>query len=145
MISIKKVEGQELRLLTDTFKEYISLENTDIEHIVAFDGNTPLGFIEILMKNDIVEIINMYVNVHERGQGLGDGILRAALNYAEKSGIKWAIFNGDKNNTFFIKEGFTLLKNTVVPEEIKDSFKSHDPNKTYCCNIQKFFDKGCKK
>ena len=147
MITVRKVLVNEIEALREFYKECSSFRiNNGSEFIVAFKNNQPLGFAKIALKRNIAEIIMIYVNPKERGQGLGDAILRTTLNCIEKYGYLWVLTSDNPHlNHFFIKEGFILLEDVIDFEDFKCSIEKYNPSDTYCCKIPEFFQKGCRK
>lgn len=145
MITVRKIDEEEAKSLFDFYQDIISEVSSKHEFIAAMDNNDFLGFSQIAVGQEIAEIINIYVNESERGQGLGDGLLRTTLNYFEKNGYLWTIAGENKHlNEFLRKEGFVLLGEAMISEDIKDLMKHYNPLSTYYCNIPLFFNKGCK-
>ncbi|SNR88489.1 Acetyltransferase (GNAT) domain-containing protein [Anaerovirgula multivorans] len=146
MITVRKILRDEIEALVDFYQDNVFYEeDSNQEFIVAFDNNQFLGFTQIDIGQHIAEIINIYVNENERGQGLGDGLLRATLNYLEKNGYLWTLVQDNiQLNGFLRKEGFVLLREASISTAIMDAIKDYDSNSTYYCNIPLFFKKGCK-
>ncbi len=144
MITIRKISNHELTTIKSFYGEL--LETIEIQRgdfIVAFDDKFPLGFAQIILYENITEILTLYVNVDERGQGLGDGILRSALNYAINHGQTWAFYQkDDKLSDFLIKEGFRVLSDKKQLDQI-DQYIDFGGTKIQYCNIMEFFQQDC--
>ncbi|SES69124.1 Acetyltransferase (GNAT) domain-containing protein [Natronincola peptidivorans] len=149
MIVIKKISDSEMKVLSTYYEEckFFKEAISSSEYIAALDENTPLGFAEITFYEKMLPVIKrMYVNKEERGQGLGDGILRATLNYVLSNGYSFTVIEGNDNlSNFYKKEGLLLMKDVKAPKGYQGYFNQYDQNQTFFCNISSFFIKGCKK
>ncbi|AOY77250.1 GNAT family N-acetyltransferase [Clostridium formicaceticum] len=149
MITIRKATKEDILVLSNTYKGQFVFEDIPNveEYIIALDGNVPLGFSKIkFYDKDLVEIAAIYINPEERGQRLGDGIFRAALNYAEKQGYLWGVIQDAKKQglfNFLRKEGLRLLSETDVPKNLQTYLWKYDLESSFFCDIPLFFKQGC--
>ncbi|MCC5909867.1 MAG: GNAT family N-acetyltransferase [Clostridiaceae bacterium] len=151
MIIIKKANKKEEDKLFSCYKHCLSINNHNpsheqFEYIIVLDGESILGFCEIQFKSTYFsEIKSIYIKKEERNQGLGDGVLRASLNYILKNNYKYALIEGNAYiNNFLMKEGILLLKDVDMPSNIPKKFQNYDFHTYFFCDINLFFEKGCK-
>lgn len=151
MIIMRKASEEDKKILFSfyddcPFFKNLNIPNNICEFIVALDNKVPIGYSQINFNhNKLAEISAIYINEKERLQGLGDGILRTALNYIESKGCQWAIIRGDKKlDDFLYKEGLQPLNKLALPNEIIQYLEKHDSSTTFFCDIPSFFNRGCK-
>ncbi|SDK48036.1 GNAT family N-acetyltransferase [Natronincola ferrireducens] len=148
MVIIRRALEEDKIILANFYRDYWFWNNTKVDHeyMIILDKKKLLGFSEIKnFNNFIAEIINIYVNEDVRNQGLGDGLLRASMNYIEKNGSEWVVIQQNEAlENFLFKKGLQLLKDIKVPPSIREYLKEYNNSTTLLCNIPLFFQKGCK-
>ncbi|MEM6372004.1 MAG: GNAT family N-acetyltransferase [Pseudomonadota bacterium] len=80
----------------------------DALHVLAMDGDNPVGCARILLSGDIAKIGRVCVLVHVRGTGLGAALIHACLDVArEQAGARRAVLGAQTHAlTFYEKLGF---------------------------------------
>ena len=80
-----------------------SLENT---MVVENDGLI-VGCGALKLVNDLAIIIYIFILPEHRGQGFGDGLTRAMINYADRRNIKKMYLLSNKSSNYYMRLGFT--------------------------------------
>ncbi len=114
-----------------------SIDNGSIYYVVE-DNSEIVGGCKFNVIDEYAIINFLVINENRRGENLGDGLLRAVLNYCSSQGVKNVFFMGD--NHYFIKKGFLKVK-----EADEDLFSKIEiyTNSILRCDIEEFFKKGC--
>lgn len=91
-------------------------------HLLARDGDTPLGTARLLLKGEVGKIGRVCVLPPARGTGLGAALIRAALaELARQPGVRFAHLGSQSHATgFYEKLGFV-----VEGDEFLDAGISH--------------------
>ena len=91
-------------------------------HLLAFDGNRPVGTARILLKGPVGKIGRVCVLPEARGTGLGAALIRAALEVLRaQPGVSDAYLGSQSHATgFYEKLGFA-----VEGEEFQDAGIPH--------------------
>jgi predicted GNAT family N-acyltransferase len=91
-------------------------------HLLAFDGNRPVGTARILLKGPVGKIGRVCVLPEARGTGLGAALIRAALEVLRaQPGVSEAYLGSQSHATgFYEKLGFA-----VEGEEFQDAGIPH--------------------
>ncbi len=76
----------------------------------------------------------LLINTMDRGNNLGDGLLKATLNYLFVNGIEKVYF--EKCNNYLIKKGFKVTNNS---KEIKEAKHIKVNDKFLVCQLNNFF------
>ena len=92
--------------------EEIELDEDDPHafHVLALEGNTPVGCGRMVAHDGYVKIGRMAVLNKRRGEGIGRSILAFLMNHAREQGIRRAVLHAQ-----LTAEGF-YLKNGYIPE-----------------------------
>jgi len=118
------------------------------DFILLLEGGQLLGCTRFKRLSEGYSAIEgIYVIPSERGMGLGDGLLRATLNYLQLQGFKNAILLSDKAT-----EGFYLQEDLAYINQSKDYFKLVELafytierlETSFYCDIDEFFSRKCK-
>ena len=101
--------------------EVDGLDDTAI-HLLAFDGDTPVGTARLLLKGAVGKIGRVCVLASARGTGLGAALIRAALaELRRQPGVTLATLGSQSHATgFYEKLGFR-----VVGDEFLDAGIPH--------------------
>mgnify|MGYP000865343184 CR=1 FL=1 len=151
MITMRKASEEDISILfsvygnSQDFKN-LNLSNHNCEFVIVLNSNIPIGYSQINFENNnVAEILTIYINETERSQGLGDGLLRATLNYIESKGYIWAIIAAnEKLQPFLLSEGLQPLNVASIPDNLIAHLENYDPNTSFFCHIPLFFSHGCK-
>ncbi len=153
MITIKKIHLSEFHNLIIYDELNMSFENnldnhhSNVEYFVVLDGAEVLGHaaIDALPNISTALIKEIFILPNARKQGLGDGLLRTVLNYLHNSLFNKAIIKGnEKLHAFLINEGIEEIDFKNLEEEIKDVLLKEGHYTYYTCNMEEFFNRGCK-
>lgn len=89
--------------------EVDGLDGTAI-HLLALDGDTPVGTARLLLKGNLGKIGRVCVLPQARGTGLGAALIRAALDVLrDQPGVTEAYLGSQSHATgFYEKLGFAL-------------------------------------
>ncbi|MDZ4088682.1 MAG: GNAT family N-acetyltransferase [Tabrizicola sp.] len=89
--------------------EVDGLDDTAI-HLLAWDGDTPVGTARLLLKGNLGKIGRVCVLPRARGTGLGAALIRAALDVLrDQPGVTEAYLGSQSHATgFYEKLGFAL-------------------------------------
>ncbi len=84
-------------------KERIS--NEESVAFIALDGSSPLGFVQLYpsfssvsMKRSWV-LNDLFVNEQARGQGIGEKLMKTAIEFAKETGAKGVLLETAADNT----------------------------------------------
>lgn len=97
-------------------------ENTML--IETDDSTAGCGGVDII--EDIAILKYIYILPEYRGQGLGDGLTRALINYTDRRNIKKMYLLLEKPMDYFKRFGFKAVKE----EDVKDKFAAIQSHKT---------------
>ncbi|MDI9858404.1 GNAT family N-acetyltransferase [Flectobacillus roseus] len=82
--------------------------------IVAYEGDTPLGFAGFEPKDDgVMKLHKLYMLPAAQGKGIGKLLIQEVAKYAEQQGLKYVYLNVNRNNKaigFYEKQGFKIIK-----------------------------------
>lgn len=80
-------------------------------HLLAYDGDTPVGSARLLLKGQTGKIGRVCVRASMRGTGLGAALIRAALDVLrEQPGVTVAALGAQSHATgFYEKLGFRVV------------------------------------
>lgn len=150
MLEIKVAEHHEITTIQEILKD----ENVylgDIEEciqncMIAYDKKRPVAVAGFMQKKNIGIIKFVVVSRDRRREYLGDGIVKALLNLADRKGIYKVFVSVDKDDFFFERVGF---KETSL-EEVKKNFDDQvflsllSKDKLLQVNLPDYFLKACK-
>lgn len=82
--------------------------------IVAYEGDTPLGFAGFEPKDDgVMKLHKLYMLPAAQGKGIGKLLILEVAKYASEQGLRYIHLNVNRNNRaigFYQKQGFTIIK-----------------------------------
>ncbi|MGX7686993.1 GNAT family N-acetyltransferase [Flectobacillus roseus] len=82
--------------------------------IVAYEGDTPLGFAGFEPKDDgVIKLHKLYMLPAAQGKGIGKLLIQEVAKYAKQHGLKFVHLNVNRNNKaigFYEKQGFIIIK-----------------------------------
>lgn len=89
--------------------EVDTLDDTAV-HLLAFDGQSPVGTARLLIKGRVGKIGRVCVRAPARGTGLGAALIRAALDELRRQpGVTEAMLGSQSHATgFYEKLGFVV-------------------------------------
>lgn len=109
-VEIKQIDITEANLVVGLFNQYrvfykqfsdmgmtkafidARLENNESIIFVAIDENKPVGFTQLYPKYSSVKLIknwilnDLFVDIDYRKQGIGEGLIKVAMDFAKKQG-----------------------------------------------------------
>ncbi|TCO79800.1 GNAT family N-acetyltransferase [Marinisporobacter balticus] len=150
MLEIKGASQDEMNVI----KEFLTKNALNIDCIenyigncmVAYDKDILVGVAGYIREKDMAIIKFAVVSKNRRKEYLGDGIVKALLNLADRNGIRRVFVNGDEETLFFRKIGFK----EVSLQEARTYCKDIDmpqwfiKNKTLQVVLPDYFLKACK-
>ena len=115
----------DLLLLADPSEEMINRYLSDSDLFVAKEGGKTIGVLALKKEGNEAEIMNVAVNEHHQGIGIGSTLIRQAIEFAKSSGIEKLIIGTADTSTdqqrLYEKLGFK------TSERINDFFPTHYP------------------
>ena len=140
IVARKTKNSEENRIIIEMLKEYKTVNNTSDDSIyyILEDNGKIVGGCNININSNYAIINFLIIDDNRRGENLGDGLLRAVLNYCLRNGIKQIFYIGDSQ--YLIKKGFYKVRKT---DEYLVSATAMDTDIILACNIEVFFKKGC--
>lgn len=141
MIVIRKARNdEENKKILEMLNEYgvtNSISNGSISFVLE-DNDEIKGGCSFYIINRKVILNFLIIDKNRRGENLGDGLLRAVLNYCSRNGVEKVYFTED--NGYLVKKGFSKVR-----EINKDlaSIMEENTNSILICDIEEFFRKGC--
>ena len=140
MLQIRMMKFEDTEKSRPLFQEdpnYFNKQQLIIDQTFIIDqSNEIIGVGSYKRKGDNAAIVDLlYVKKANRGQKLGDGLLRALLNHLNIKGYHTVFFNSEgASNGFFVSEGLEIAAVDPQNAEIL-TFRAELPN---------FFEGGCK-
>ncbi|MGV8145012.1 MAG: GNAT family N-acetyltransferase [Alkaliphilus sp.] len=153
MIEIKAaLENQFLMIELFYEENQLNLKNefiTSANYVIVLEKKKILGVSKIAYENYKIPIIEMlFIIPKERKKGLGDGLLRATLNYLLKNGNELVLFKKyDDLNSFYLHENIEQFKKSMhdkIVDNCKNSLSKLQLENYYYCKPEAFFKRGCK-
>lgn len=140
MLKIKTASYDEIPVIEKFLKEnnfdIVQIEKYISNCMIAYDNKTPVAVAGFKQKQNVAFIKFVIVSKNRRREYLGDGIVKALLNVADKKGINKVYVNADKDNLFFKEIGF---------QEVKKHCESIDDFKMVLeVTLPDYFLKSCK-
>ncbi|MFT9496471.1 GNAT family N-acetyltransferase [Anaerosolibacter sp.] len=119
------------------------LENT----MVAYEGNIPLAAAGYESFGSVAVLRFVIVHKEHQREYLGDGIVKALLNLADKRGIELMLVDTQHCTEFFAKVGFQDLdedqKSDVnISQIINNNLNAY--HKLFAAKLPDFFLKACR-
>lgn len=105
-----------LRLSADAFR--INLADVGLEHVVAVEGTRAIGYASLATgQQPRLELKQIYVRPEYHGSGLGDELMRVAVQRASDLGYSGVWLGTSKRNaraiTFYQRHGFRIAGERV--------------------------------
>ena len=86
--------------------------------IVAYEGDTPLGFAGFEPKDyKVMKLHKLYMLPAAHGKGIGKLLILEVAKYAYEQGLRYIHLNVNRNNKaigFYQKQGFTIIKDEDI-------------------------------
>ncbi len=151
MIIMRAAEIKDVELLQNFYdkNKLHGFSSTRIaDYFLLLEAGVILGYSRFnRLSQSYASIEVIYVFGGERGMGLGDGLLRATLNYLLQQGLPYAVLLSDEGtNSFYQKEALIPLIQTEAYEAIINSgaYGKALLDNAYFCDINSFFSRKCK-
>lgn len=141
MIVIRKVRNdEENKKILEMLNEYRIINNMNIGSItyVLEDNGEIIGGCNFYIINRQVILNFLIIDRNRRGENLGDGLLRAVLNYCSKNEVEKAYFIQESD--YLVKKGFSKVRE--INEDLA-SIIEKNMNSILICDVEEFFRKGC--
>lgn len=113
--------------------------NTSSLSYVLEENNQIVGGCNFNIINSNAILNFLVIDKNRRKENLGDGLLRAVLNYFSRSKIEKVYFIGESD--YFIKNGFSKVKQ--IDEDLASKIEVNSDT-ILECDVEIFFDKGCR-
>lgn len=152
MVIMRAAEAEDKDLLEKFLSKnqllHLSSDGRMLDFILLLEGGQMLGCTKFnRLSEGYSAIEGIYVIPSERGMGLGDGLLRATLNYLQLHGFEKAIMLSDKAT-----EGFYAHEDLALTNQNKDYSKLQELacytkdslEASFYCDIDEFFSRKCK-
>lgn len=150
MLEIKGARQEEISFIKTFLKQnhvdIVNIEDYISNCMIAYENKMVVATAGYVQVKDIAIIKFVVVLENRRLEYLGDGIVKALLNVADKNGIKRVFVNTDQEALFFKKIGFK----EVTMNEVKGYFENMDisaffnTNKIVQVSLPEYFLKACK-
>jgi len=141
MIVVRRTKNlDEIKIIEELLKknDIVRRINEDNIFFVMEDNDTIVGGSGIMLNNGYAVIDFLLIEEDRRREKLGDGLLRAVLNFCFRSGVNKALFFGD--NQYLIKKGFYKADKNVNDLTFAANMST---DSILTCDIENFFNKGC--
>lgn len=141
MIIGRKISyDKDLDTIYKLLKESNIIDNITREDIIyVLEVNKEIvGVCKISFTESIGILKYLIIRKCNRGENLGDGLLRAIFNYCLRIGITTIQY--PCMNEYLLKKGFNIIHNRNEENNIKNISKY---NNLLECNLNTFFDKPC--
>ncbi|QZY56879.1 GNAT family N-acetyltransferase [Crassaminicella profunda] len=150
MLEIRVANQEEINIIKKLIKEsqlkIEGIEDYISNCMIAYDQKKAVAAAGFIKTENVAIIKFVVVSKNRQKEYLGDGIVKATLNLADKKGVKRVFVNADKEEIFFVKVGFK----DVILEEVKkccediDILNELDGNKILQVILPDYFLKACK-
>ncbi|AOT68118.1 GNAT family N-acetyltransferase [Geosporobacter ferrireducens] len=133
-------------LLLESKLKLDSLDKVFPNSMIAYDSGNPVAAAGFSYAEK--EAVIQYVVVQKRRQReyLGDGIVKALLNFADKKGIKWVYVKGIDIGHFFSRVGFEEISYDHLLATgspfVKNQFNREDI--IFTATLPDFFLRACR-
>ena len=152
MVIMRAAEAEDKDLL-ETFLSknellHLLVDGRSLDFLLLLERGQMLGCTKFTRLSEGYSAIEgIYVIQRERGMGLGDGLLRATLNYLLLQGFNKTILLSDKAT-----KGFYLHEDLLLTNKSKDYFQLEELayypkdslESSFYCDINEFFSRKCK-
>jgi amino-acid N-acetyltransferase len=85
------------------------------EFLLAFQGTALVGTVMLERYEETALLRSVAVDQHERGNGLGQALVRQALDQAQRAGLKQVVLLTTTAEGFFPRFGFRTILRADVP------------------------------
>ncbi len=151
MLNIRIAHAQDLLHIESLGNSY-HFENVNFENIlenamIAYDGDVPLAAAGYEAFGSVAVLRFVIVHKDHQREYLGDGIVKALLNLADKRGIQLMLAYAEDYVAFFKKVGFEELSDVQKNDStIQHVISSTQPpqSKLYAARLPDFFLKACR-
>lgn len=113
MIIIRKAADEDKQKLQEIIKN-ANFNRFDVHHysehtMVVELENTIVGCASLDISDDLAVIRFVYILTDYQNQGLGDGLVRALINYADRRSVKKIYIFCDNKVDYFKRFGFNYI------------------------------------
>lgn len=150
MLEIKTACLEDIHILKELLKKS-DVEVDGVEHyisncMIAYDHHTAVAAAGFIQTNNIGVIQFVTVINTRRREYLGDSIVKALLNLADKKGINKMVAALDHCDLFFQKVGFQEVPLNEIKPHLENISGPDLSGKDKVCiaNLPDFFLKACK-
>jgi amino-acid N-acetyltransferase len=151
LLTIRNANAQDLfhieNLGNKSHLENIDLQNILENSMIAYDGNVPLAAAGYEAFGSIAVLRFVIVHKDHQREYLGDGIVKALLNLADKRGTQLMLADAYDNAPFFKKVGFEELSDVQKSDmEIQQVIESNlnSQHMLFAAKLPDFFLKACR-
>jgi len=139
---IIKAPDEDKRKEVEKLKEIVELNDWDEnKSLVVYDNERLIGFASYLDLNDTVGVLNnFFVDKEYTKKSIGDGLIKALLNLAEKNGIRRLYVPSPLElSLFFNKVGLTKI--SFPDDDIAEKLSRYISTKDilYVADLPDFF------
>ncbi|HHW02720.1 MAG TPA: GNAT family N-acetyltransferase [Thermoanaerobacterales bacterium] len=146
MISIRKALPTDISKVKEVLsKVNLSADIDSIDNFMVMElDNNIIATAGLEIYQDVAILRSVAVLPEFQHQGLGDGLVRAMINYADRRKISKLFLFTQTARGFFEKIGFKLIQRETIDERCKTSqqYKSNCPVNAYVMelNVKEFFN-----
>lgn len=133
-------------LLQESRLNLNSLDKIILNSMIAYDGEEAVAAAGFSVDGNSAVIQYVVVRKRRQKEYLGDGILKALLNFADKKGIKRVYVKGTAIPHFFQSVGFEEVSYENIMEAEPDSVINHfsKEDSIFTAKLPDFFLKACR-
>lgn len=124
MITIRKAVTDDKRKIDEIIKDAnFNRFNVDYpEHTMVVElENTIVGCATLYIVDDIAHIGFVYIVPYYQNQGLGDGLVRALINYADRRSVKKIYIFNENEIDYFKRFGFIYITSDKCCKKIYET------------------------
>ncbi|MCT4604946.1 MAG: GNAT family N-acetyltransferase [Marinisporobacter sp.] len=150
MLEIKAASQEELsiieKLIEESHLKIEAIEDYITNCMIAYDNKEAVATAGFIKIEDIAILKFVVVSKNRRREYLGDGIVKATLNLADKKGVKKVFVNIDQEEIFFEKLRFeeVPLNEVRTCYEPINTLNELDGNRIGRVILPDYFLKACK-
>ena len=150
MLEIKVASEMDIPMIQELLQEnkidLNSLNQVFPNSMIAYEGRESVAAAGFSDCGEEAVIQYVVVKKERHGEYLGDGIIKALLNFADKKGIKWVYVKGTEVDHFFNRVGFKEIPYSSFLE-IGSPFVTNQFNKKdiiFSTTLPDFFLRACR-
>lgn len=106
------------------------------EHTMVVElEDTLVGYGSLDIADELAIIRGVYIAHNYRNQGLGDGLVRALINYADRRAVKRIYIFSDREIDYFKRFGFKYISSDQCDIKIVGAYNTNSDDYSYIMEL----------